>query len=287
MGKINVIDIRANASDMDVGAFKKMLQKWCKKWTFLLEEGEGGYRHYQGRISLKVGRELGAIKNIWRKEDLLPNYFEPTSASEAKSGECFYQLKPDTKIDGPWSDTDPDDTPEYIPRQYRGLTMYKWQEQISTFEWDKDHCNLLIDSDGWAGKSTVARLNMLHNKAIKLPTHNDAIKLIQSCCNMLMARQWRDPTHIFVDLPRMYDNQRIAGLVSAIEEIKSGYVYDERNKYKDWWFDSPNVWVFTNNDFPTSTLSARRWKVWEISPSGELSLKAASPGKTVESSIIL
>ena len=111
---------------------------------------------------------------------------------------------------------------------------------------------------------------MLHMKALKLPCHNDGIKLIQSTCNMLMAREWRDPTHVFVDMPRAMGKEKLGGLYTAIEEIKGGYVYDERNHFVEWWYDSPRVWVFTNQKPDFSYLSKDRWCLWEINEKDEL-----------------
>jgi hypothetical protein len=58
--------------------------------------------------------------------------------------------------------------------------------------------------------------------------------------------------------------ENLGGLFSAIETIKDGYVYDERNHFKEWWFDSPNIWVFTNSVPETDYLSKDRWVYWEV-----------------------
>jgi len=111
---------------------------------------------------------------------------------------------------------------------------------------------------------------MLRHKAIKLPAHNDGVKLVQSACNQLMSRDIRSPTHVFVDLPRAMGKEKLGGLFGAIEQIKNGHVYDERNHYEEYWFDSPRVWVFTNDEPDLSWLSADRWRLWEIDEKKEL-----------------
>ena len=81
-----------------------------------------------------------------------------------------------------------------------------------------------------------------------------------------MAQQNREPKLAFVDLPRSLttDAKRFGPFMIAIEEIKSGVVCDMRNHYKEWWFDSPQVWVFCNHLPHLSHMSSDRWRFWTI-----------------------
>ncbi len=263
----NVWEFRCNKEMFEQNDLKSFLDRIAKKWVFQLEKGnENDYEHYQGRLSLwKIKRGPELAKLILGMDMPLFNYIAPTVTEEHKK-EAFYCMKEDTRIEGPWKNGE---EVTYIPKQYRNIEMYPWQKQMSTFTFDKDHIDVLVDSKGWSGKSTVCRLNMLKGKSIKLPTHNDGIKLIQSCCDLLIAKQLRDPEFIFIDLPRAFDNDKMAGLMCAIEEIKSGYVYDERNSYKEWWFDSPNIWIFTNNEINPYYLTKERWRFWKINPESQ------------------
>jgi len=87
---------------------------------------------------------------------------------------------------------------------------------------------------------------------------------VASVCDILMAKQMRDPKCIFIDLPRAMDKKHLRGLFTAIEQIKKGKVFDTRYSYKEWWFDSPQVWVFTNIPPKTHYLSADRWNLYQI-----------------------
>lgn len=254
---ISVYEFRTTKEDVSWSELVEGIKQFCKAWAFQIEESDTGYLHYQGKVSLIKPRRKPEIMNIWKASGYhFPEYFEPSS--DPKN---IYSLKFDTRVEGPWTDKDPE---IYIPKQFRNIKLYPWQEHVKKFVWDKDHIDVIIDSEGWAGKSTVARLCCLEGKSIIIPSHNDAVKLTQCACNQLMGKNLRSPEHIFIDLPRAYDNDKMAGLLSAIETIKSGYVCDERNHYKDWWFDSPNIWVFTNNDIPLHLLTRRRWRLWSI-----------------------
>ena len=43
-----------------------------------------------------------------------------------------------------------------------------------------------------------------------------------------------------------------------------------RHSYKEWWFDSPRVWVFTNEAPKLKYLTAGRWRFWDITEAKEL-----------------
>jgi hypothetical protein len=103
-----------------------------------------------------------------------------------------------------------------------------------------------------------------------MPTVSDGKELIQSMCNILTAKDCRIPGLVFFDMPRSQPKDKLRGLFAAIEQIKKGKVYDMRNSYKEWWFDSPRIWVFTNEKPQSSYLSLDRWQYWKINDSGDL-----------------
>lgn len=199
----------------------------------------------------------------------LKGHYSPTATANA--GSLFYVTKEGTRVDGPWTDQDPE---VYIPRQYRGImdNLRPWQQQI----WDgrktfQDRIvNVVYDPDGNNGKSTLAALFELHDAGIDMPPCNDGEKLIQSLCNILMKTNCRDPKALFIDLPRSMDQTKLFGMYVAIEQIKKGKVYDFRYKYDKWWFDAPQIWVFCNAEPHRGYVSRDRWKFWRISSESKL-----------------
>ena len=106
---------------------------------------------------------------------------------------------------------------------------------------------------------------------MNLPPVNDSEKLIYSVCDILTAKQERDPKIVFVDMPRAMDKQKLGGMYTAIEQIKKGKVYDLRYTYKEWWFNAPQVWVFGNMEPDLRlVMSMDRWKIWTINEEMEL-----------------
>lgn len=210
---------------------------------------------------------IGRFRTKYEVLNLLsikPQWCVQTITSEYKEVP-FYQMKELSRVDGPWSDKDP--KPVYIPRQYKGLINNLWPFQavihksIEIFE--KRIINYIFCESGNTGKSTIAALMELHENCIDLPPVNDLEGVMQcmldECYNITHS-----PRGVFIDLPRGMDQSKLYGIYSAIEQIKKGKLYDRRYKYRKWWIDSPQIWVFSNHPPDIHRLSAERWKIWSI-----------------------
>ena len=81
-----------------------------------------------------------------------------------------------------------------------------------------------------------------------------------------MSKEERAPGLVFVDLPRALttDSKKFGPFMAAIVQIKKGKVADVRFHYKEWWFDSPQVWVFCNHAPNLDHMSADRWRFYTI-----------------------
>jgi len=269
MSQVQVWDFRANEDYYEREALQAFLHKIGKKFAYQLEMSESGYRHWQGRVSLWKVKRKNELMNMMKGMDMpIPNYLEPTTTQEHKTT-AFYCLKEDSRIGGPWTDKD---SAQYIPRQYRDLVLYPYQQQIidSRLTFDKRCVDCVVDEGGNIGKSTCASIGDLLHGGIDLPPINDGEKLTISLCNILIAKDEHKPGIVFFDLPRAVEQTKLSGMFTAIEQIKKGKVWDWRNSYKDWWFDSPRVWVFVN-EFPyTGYLTPDRWRFWRITADKEL-----------------
>lgn len=261
-----VYDFRANFENfIDYNDCIEYLHKIAKKFVFQLEIGkENNYKHWQGRLSLwKIKRKTELLKLLKGLDKPNPfNYLEPTTTEEHKK-EAFYCMKEDSKIEGPWSDKD---KAKYIPRQYRNIKLYEWQQQIvDSKDIHQDRIiDCIVDEVGKMGKSTIASICDLYYGGIDLPPINDCEKIISSLCDKLIAKQETNPKILFFDMPRALNKDKLHQLFTAMEIIKKGKVWDMRNSYKEWWFDSPRIWCFTNTQPDISYFSSDRWCFWEI-----------------------
>lgn len=256
--------------------FVSYLQPLFKKWTFQKEEApQTGRHHFQGRGSLIKKKRRGELQALLSSTPLKGMHV--TETVTANTTTCFYQMKYDSRLEGPWSD-ETFKPPAYIPRQFRGKldNLYNYQKTIldSRDVFTDRGVNLVYDPKGNRGKSTVAALAELHYKAIDLPPISDHKELLQVVCDVLMAKRERDPQLVFVDLPRSLTAgsgiNRLAPFMIAIEQIKKGHVCDVRHHYKDWWFDSPQIWVFCNAKVDVQYLSRDRWILHTINEHNNL-----------------
>lgn len=265
MNAVHMYDFRISAEGLAPSTVIAQLKSLAKRYTFQLEKGnETGYLHYQGRFSLIKKHRKSELMKMF---DLMPvpNYLAPTVNVTYYAGDMFYVMKDETRMDGPWSEKIQE---KYIPRQYRGMLerLYPYQQQIfdSAEEFDTRTINMIYCPHGNVGKSTIASVCELFANGIDLPPVNDAEKLIQSCCDICEGKGHRAPSPIFVDLPRAMNKDRLNGIYTAIEQIKKGKLFDLRYKYKEYWIDSPQIWVFSNIEPEIDMLSKDRWKLWQI-----------------------
>lgn len=226
------------------------IKSMCKKWCFQQEEGESGYIHYQGRVSLKVkDRKPAKPFNEWR--------WSVTSSENADND--FYACKEDTRVNGPWKDTD--EPPLYIPRQIREIPeLFSWQQQVADTcdTWDPRNVNLIFDPIGCTGKTFIKGYLRAHNKGRPIPFCNDYKDIMRMVMDMPTSNCY------LIDIPRAINKDKLFQLFAGIESIKDGYAYDDRYRFQEKYFDSPVVWVFTNTFPDLSLLSADRWKIWTI-----------------------
>jgi len=271
--QLSIWDFRVNMDELTSEDIIKGLEGIAKQFTCQAEQGDSGYRHYQGRLSL-IKKRRKTEKHIILKlfKTWKPNYLEPTANPTALKGDLFYVMKEDTRIGEPFTDKDrPKEV--YIPRHYRHIDLeklYPFQQTIwNTIKDDKlfnsRQINLIYCKQGNKGKSTIAHLARLKANSLVIPAIiNDAKELIQTACDMCMDSGLRNPNSVFIDMPRAMNKERLYGVYSAIETIKDGYLYDVRHHFKSWDIDSPHVWVFTNTMPDLSMLSQDRWNLFTI-----------------------
>ena len=226
---------------------------WCKKWVFQLEKGEeNGRLHYQGMFSLNIKERIDTLC----KKD----FFELCHLSCSSTANQFnfsYVMKEDTRVEGPWRDD------EYIkiPRDVKEVERLRpWQqsllEMIKVYQQRKVY--VIYDPAGNSGKSTFTRWCMCYKQARKIPFANDFKDLLRMVCDMPVAK-----AYIF-DMPRAINKEKLFQFYAGVEEIKSGYAYDDRYKFKEIIFDPPNIVIFTNALPDESLLSRDRWSIFSI-----------------------
>lgn len=254
-------DLTIPAERHDKDQIIKVFLDIAKKWVFQLEKGEEtGYLHYQCRISLSTKKRLHQMIKLVNTV-LEGACVKPTSTTAFVSKDFSYVMKNDTRIDGPWSDKD-NEKPHYIQKRFLGkINWLSWQKSvISMINKDPDDrtVNIIIDSQGNQGKSFLTTYLGTFKKAVRIPQQPEARDIMRMVMNMDKCSCY------FIDLPRGISQNSQNSMYSAIEEIKNGYAFDDRYKFKDEYFEPPHVWVFTNTIPDIKLLTKDRWVFWNI-----------------------
>ncbi len=250
-------DFRYNADDLTPEDIRDLFKGIVKKYVFQKEQGDNGYLHYQGRLSLiKKRRKPEAIKLFVRA----PNYFEPTCNPEFYRGDAFYQMKLDTRIEGPWQDTDP---MPVLTRQIQEFLKWKLRPyQVRIYEeasiFDMRKINLIWDTTGNCGKSLLSEYMEYKGLAEEVPP----FRLMDDIFQWVATRPIRKC--YIVDMPRGMKKDRLGDFYSGIEVIKNGVAYDKRNRATKIRFDRPRIFVFTNTLPQLELMSKDRWVIWKI-----------------------
>lgn len=252
-----VICFDFTANNMHPDICKNMLKEHCKKWVFQQEKApRTGTLHLQGRMWLKVKARLDSTVKKF------PG-FHLSITSKENSKNDYYATKEETRVAGPWSSKDAKE--RYIPRQVAGIILKPWQQHIVSDAnvWDTRTINVIVDSSGNIGKSTLATYIGCHQIGMKIPFSNEFKDIMQMV--MCVNRKRGTATKLFLfDMPRALRKDQLYQFYAGIEELKNGYAFDNRYKFREQYFDCPNIWVFSNKYPDTDLLSMDRWKVWRV-----------------------
>jgi len=180
--------------------------------------------------------------------------------STANRDNMFYVQKEETRCLGPWSDKDA--VAAYIPRQVREIqnNLYPWQQEVLNMKntWDTRTIHILYDDIGNLGKSVFGLMLGCTGQGIYCPYMKD----FRDVMRMIMKR----PKHglYVLDLPRAIKKDKMRETYASIEQVKSGYCYDDRYEWTEEYFDCPTVFIFTNTIPDLSYMSKDRWMFWKI-----------------------
>lgn len=207
-----------------------------------------GTKHLQGYINLKTKERItGLIKKLGTGI-----HFEKCKGSETDN------IKYCTK-GGQWESN--------FYKEVKTLKVIKdlrpWQKSIVDLtdkEPDERTINWVYDKTGNNGKTAFSKYMISKGSAL-VATAGDAKDIANLLTNCIEAgRDLNDKTTFIFNIAR-------SGHISysALEGVKDGLMTNIKYEAKQLVFNSPHVWVFSN-DLPNfDKLSDDRWKVWTIS----------------------
>jgi len=266
---ISMYDLTIPYDKITIENFTTWCFRNCSRWAFQIEIGsETNYKHFQARISLKERKRPSHFIKIANKE--LPSaHVSPTSTPTCFRGDEFYVMKDETRVEGPWTDRTTVDMAS-IPERWRITPIwYAWQAKVIEIN-SQVPCdriiNVLFDPRGSRGKSVVTGYYQSRKLGHRIPAMKDSKEMIRAVFCLDTA-----PVYFF-DIPKATkgSDSKIREMYCAIEEIKSGFVFEDRYKFTQKLIPRAHVWVFTNTIPDINLLSRDRWVFWMIDDKNEL-----------------
>lgn len=251
-----------DVENIPIRKMRDTLKEICKAYCFQIEKGEKtGKLHYQGRFSLKEKKRLSNLIQILKSYEW--NNFHLSITSKENRNNDFYVSKRDTRIEGPFTDSNDVFIPDHVEEM---KTLYPWQEKMKNIlsTKDKRSIHIIFDPKGNKGKSCFTQYMMIYHESQILPFVNDYKDI------MRMAYDVGTKKSYMIDMPRAICKEKLYSFYSGIETLKSGYCYDDRYKFQQRISNRPNICVFTNVEPDISLLSKDMWKIWTINKKLEL-----------------
>lgn len=248
------------------------LNTYCSDWGFQLEKGESedGLVHYQGHLRL-VKKKRDPYKLFLATFKKEPNYLEPTANDTLKLiksgiGE-HYATKADTRIDGPWVHEPKPEIELYDCYDIGDkLTLFQkiWLDEIEQQTTREILC--VYGAQGGIGKSTFGMwlLSTRPNIVIVPATMESAEDILQWVYAFVQPGKLNQAT-IILDIPRSVVGENSwFKFMTALEDIKRGFVYDKRYVAKFKLVYPPKIVVFSNKKPPEACLTPDRFCLMDI-----------------------
>jgi len=210
------------------------LRQNATRWAFGRETGDSGYEHLQCRLCGKL--TLLELTNLFSRMG---------HVSRTHARDFDYVLKDGNYVCS-WK----------MPLlRFADVELKAWQAQVKElFAIQNDRQILVVvDKTGGAGKSFLAK----HMESLNLAK---VIPKMSRAEDMISAAMVHPADGYIFDIPRAEEKKSVP-LWTAIEQIKSGHLYDWRYQYRECWIEPPRILVFSNVMPPFEYLSKDRWVI--------------------------
>lgn len=236
-------DIIAPDEINNENAIREFFKEFGERWAIAHEIGEqSGYRHLQCRVVLKKGKDKWGIIDELQVRGLGSCEVQPTHVRDfnycLKDG--IYERESDQIILDKCRGT---------PREWQKIAMEKFKNQ------DPRKILLVYDGNGNRGKSWLWNRLVGTHQARGIPAFDDGRDAVRCA----MAENSRG---FAIDTPRAGEIKK--SLWAGIEQIKNGYLYDDRYQWREKHIPIPRVIVFSNKLPNFNVLSKDRWEIMDI-----------------------
>lgn len=230
---------------MSLKSLHSLLMKECKSFVFQLEEGQSGYRHYQGMISLKKKKRFQQVV------EMLGCHIEVAQNPFALKQYC---QKRETRVAGPW-----DEKSVMIRDRFLEFEPFEWQKQILDIIKEEPDDRTIhwyySPTKGKMGKTLLAKHICIENRdAIFVSGKSADIK--SGICSM-------DEAPKIVIFYFTKTNEEYVSY-EAIESVKDGIFFSGKYESGMKLFDNPHVICLANFKPKKNALMTDRWHIVNI-----------------------
>lgn len=246
----------------------KALARTTEKYFFQLEKATS--LHYQGCFVTRIRKRQQTVLNELVAELDIPRDMLTIDAMRGSWEQAkLYCSKAETAVGELY-------TNEVI---YTGKDIEVLDDKAKRFPWQASVIDEIIDEDSLSIKATDDRTIVWiedtkggngKSKLVKwcCARYNDIVKISFGTSNQLRsAIIAAGPRRVyFVDVPRtLGSDDSIASLISALEDLKNGFVVSAMyGQNQQLLLDPPHIVVFSNDSCPTNMMSGDRWKLYAI-----------------------
>lgn len=262
-GQLMGFDVTIPVSEIsDFETVAEKLKGFFKKWVFQREAYSNGDEHWQVRGWL-IHKKTCA--NMYKSVlPHVPGHWSVTSSNVHLGPKSFnYVMKEDSRIDGPWKDTDIiaerppltwqlEEFLEYELRPYQQWIFDRTQVR------DMRHINIIYDPTGHCGKSLFCEFLEYQGVAFECPPFRTMDDMMEFCHGFPAQSCY------IIDMPRGMKKDKMSEFYSGIEILKNGVTWDTRYHGKKRRMNRPNIFVFTNTIPDVGLMSKDRWIIRTI-----------------------
>lgn len=228
---------------LDASQLSQHLKTFCKKFTFQKEKGTTtGYIHWQIELSLINKEYRDTVKNLIG-----------TNKAHVEVTKCYFAAvnycgKDSTKVEGPFTEKSVFVNTPKLKQQWQ----IKMKEILLNEDPSYRQLYWIFDKVGGAGKSDFC-LHMYDLHEANLFNNGKFADIAFALSDT--------PKIVLFDLPRTLE-ERVN--YTAIEAIKTGYIFSGKYESKGKRFNKPHVVVMANFEPDYKALSKGRWIVWTL-----------------------
>jgi len=249
----------------DFNSVMSEVNSWFKKFVFQKEKGSTtGYEHWQIRGHLYKRKRLSELKKM---KNFFPHSNYSVTTTGVHEGQNFnYVMKADTRIDGPWTDKDYEEPPNWtdqlddLKKCLDTTGILPWQQwfEDEVGKPDLRSIHVIYDKAGHSGKSVYCEWLEYRRLGYEIPAMRSMEDIMQCCMCIKTHKAY------FIDMPRGMKKDKLGEFYAGIECLKNGVAYDKRYAFKKRRFNRPLIFVFTNCLPDFTLLSVDRWRIHEI-----------------------